>query len=263
MNRFDGIIFDIDGTVARGKTVLPGVPETLAELRRRKVRLSFFTNDNSNPVAFWVDRLTGMGIEVGPEEVMTSALIAAEAAAELYPTAKILPVGNVGLLEALRAKKLHLLTFEEAGQAEVVVMGKDPKFDQDRLNIVCQALWRGAEFIATNYDPKVPTANGFIPGTGPMIKAVAYATGREPLVTGKPSPWSGKMAVKILDIAPEQGAVVGDQLSTDIAMGKNAGIFAILVLTGVTSQEQADTAPPDMKPDLVLPNVNEILDFRF
>ncbi len=256
---FDGIIFDIDGTVARGKKVLPGVLDTLAELRRRNIRFAFFTNDNSNTISFWVKRLAGMGINAAPEEVLTSALISAEATAELYTGRKILPVGNVGLIEALKAKNLTLLDFEEADQAEVVVMGKDNNFDQTRLNIVCQAIWNGADFLATNYDPKVPTANGFAPATGPMVKAVAYATGQEPLVTGKPSHWSGKMAMKILKTTPERSAVIGDQLGTDIAMGNNAGLFSILVLTGVTSQEQADAASDEMKPNLVLSDVNQLI----
>lgn len=257
--RFDGIVFDIDGTVARGKKVLPGVLDILAELRRRGVRFAFFTNDNSNTISFWIDRLAGMGIDARSDEVVTAALIAAEATAALYPNRKILPVGSVGLIEALQAKNLTLLNFEEADQAEVVVMGKDPNFNQERLNIVCQAVWNGAEFVATNYDPKVPTATGFVPATGPMVKAVAYATSQEPLVTGKPSHWSGEMAMRILGVVPERGAVVGDQLSTDIAMGNNAGLFSILVLTGVTTQEQADTALAEMKPDLVLPHVNRLI----
>ena len=258
-NRFDGIIFDIDGTVARGKKVLPGVLDTLAELRRRGIHFAFFTNDNSSTISAWLDRLAGMGIDAAPEEMVTSALIAAEATAQLYADRKILAVGNAGLLEALKAKNLRLLDFADAGQAEVVVMGKDDSFDQTRLKTVCQAIWNGAKFLATNYDPKVPTANGYIPGTGAMIKAVAYATGQEPLVTGKPSPWSGEMAMKILGTAPERGAVIGDQLTTDIAMGNNAGLFSILVLTGVTSREQADTAAAEMKPKLVLPDVNHLI----
>ncbi|MCP4422531.1 MAG: hypothetical protein GY805_38465, partial [Chloroflexi bacterium] len=118
---FDGIIFDIDGTVARGKQVLPGVLKTLAELRRRDIRYAFFTNDNSNTVESWVKKLAGMGIDAQPEEVMTSALIAAQATAQLYADKKILAVGNVGLIEALQAQKLTLLNYDQADQAEVVV----------------------------------------------------------------------------------------------------------------------------------------------
>ncbi len=258
-NPFDGIIFDIDGTVARGKQVLPGVLDTLAELRRRDIRYAFFTNDNSNTVSSWVKKLAGMGIDAQPEEVMTSALIAAQAAAQLYADKKILAVGNIGLIEALQAKNLALLGYDEADQAEVVVMGKDPHFDQERLKIVCQAIWNGAEFMATNYDPKVPTASGFVPATGPMVKAVAYATGQEPLVTGKPSPWSGKMAIDILGVSPDRAAFVGDQLGTDIKTGNEAGLTTILVLTGTATLADAEAAPEDMKPDAILPDVTQLI----
>ena len=92
-NRFDGIIFDIDGTVARGKKALPGVLDTLAELRRRKIRFGFFTNYNAHTFDFLVNRLAARGINAGPDEVMPSALIAAEATAQPHPTGRILPVG--------------------------------------------------------------------------------------------------------------------------------------------------------------------------
>ncbi|MFV1960872.1 MAG: HAD-IIA family hydrolase [Acidimicrobiia bacterium] len=260
MNRaIDGIIFDIDGTVARGRRVLPGALETLDELRRRRIRFAFFTNDNAHTIEFWVERLGAMGIDAGSGEIVTSALVAAEVMAKLHSASPILPVGDVGLLEALRAKDLDLVGFDDADRATAVVMGKDPDFDQQRLAVVCGAIWNGAEFFATNYDPKVPTANGYTPGSGAMVKAVAYATGREPVVTGKPSPWSGQMAMRILGVPPERGVVVGDQLATDIAMGHNAGIGTVLVLTGTADAHDAKSAPREQRPDVVIGSVGDLV----
>ena len=255
----EGIIFDIDGTVARSRRALPGALDTLAELRRRDIRFAFFTNDNSLPLASWVDRLAAMGIEAKPDEIVTAALVAAEVVAELHPRAPILPVGNVGLIEALRAKELDLVGFDESDRAVAVVMGKDPDFDQHRLAAVCSAIWGGAALIATNYDPKVPTADGFAPGTGAMVKAVAYATSQEPLVTGKPSPWSGRMAMRLLGVSPERGLVVGDQLATDIAMGRNAGMHTALVLSGAAAAGDAENAPAEHRPDTVLDGIGDLL----
>jgi len=255
----EGIIFDIDGTVARGRQVLPGALETLAELRRRRIRFAFFTNDNSKPIRSWVERLGGMGIDAAPEEIVTSALVAAEVMAELHSGSPILAVGDVGLLEALRAKHLDLVDLEDVDRAVAVVMGRDPGFDQQRLDVVCRAIWNGAEFFATNYDPRLPVAGGFAPGTGAMVKAVAYATGCEPVVTGKPSPWSGRMAMRILGVAPERGLVVGDQLSTDIAMGRNAGMRTVLVLTGATDAHDVEKVPPEQRPDATLEGVGDLV----
>lgn len=124
---------------------------------------------------------------------------------------------------------------------------------------MCGAIWNGAEFFATNYDPRLPVAGGFIPGTGAMVKAVAYATGSEPVVTGKPSPWSGRMAMRILEVAPERGMVVGDQIATDIAMGLNAGMRTVLVLTGTANARDVEAAPREQRPDVVLEHVGDLI----
>ncbi len=258
MPTISGFVFDVDGCVARGNHALPGVPETLAVLRGRGIRCAFLTNENQRTRAQVVEKLNGLGIPCTQDDVLTSATIAAHVTNTLHPNKKVLAVGAAGLLEALQLVGVTLVDWEHANEAQVVVMGKDPDFNMKRLDTVCQTLWSGADFIATNLDAKVPSANGFIPATGPMIKAVAYATGKEPLVTGKPSKWAGEMALKALGIAPEHGAVVGDALEQDIRMGKDAGLFSILVLTGATTQEMADNASAQVKPDLVLADVNQL-----
>ena len=258
MRPIKGIVFDVDGCVARGKHALPGVPETLASLRARGIRCAFMTNENMSTRAQVVEKLNGMGIPVNTEDVVTSAIVAAEVTRTLHPGKKVLTIGAAGLVEALQSCGLTLVDLEHAAEAEVVVMGKDPDFNMKKLEVVCQTIWQGADFIATNLDSKVPTAAGFTPATGPMIKAVAYATGKDPLVTGKPSKWAGEMAMKVLGVAPERGAVVGDQLEQDIKMGKEAGLFTIAVLTGATTAEAAANAPEALRPDLVLPDVNHL-----
>jgi 4-nitrophenyl phosphatase len=254
----DGIILDIDGTVARGAEPLPGALDVLTTLRERGLRHAFFTNDNQQPVRAWQKKLAAMGIEAQSDEVVTSALVAAEAVAELYAGRRVLVVGGEGLFEAMQAVGVTTLGWDRAAAAEVVVMGKDPAFDQDRLALVCKAIWSGAAFVATNYDPRVPIAEGFAPGTGPMVKAVAYATGVEPLVTGKPSAWAGRMAARRLGISPDRVAVVGDQLATDIAMGRQAGMWTVLVLTGASSRADVEHAAADMRPDAVIDSIADL-----
>ena len=253
-----GFIFDVDGCVARGNHALPGVPETLAELRARGLRCAFLTNENMRTRAQVVEKLNGLGIPASSDDVVTAAVIAAEVTQALHPGRRVLAIGAAGLLEALHDRGVALVERQQAAEAEVVVMGKDPDFNQKTLELVCQAIWNGADFIVTNLDPKVPSATGFIPATGPMIKAVAYATGKEPLVCGKPSRWAGEMAVRALGLRPEESAVVGDQLEQDIRMGKEAGLFSVLVLTGATTRDGVAAAPEALRPDLVLADVNAL-----
>ena len=253
-----GFIFDVDGCVARGTQALPGVPATLAHLRARGIRCAFLTNDNTSTRSQMVAKLVAMGIPCTTEDVVTAAMVAAEVTRALHPDKKVLVVGAAGLVEALHACGVAVVDADHAAEATVVVMGKDPTFDMQRLDMVCQALWRGAAFIATNLDRTVPTATGFSPLAGAMIQAVAYATGREPLVTGKPSPWAGQMAVRALGLPPDRSAVVGDQLEQDILMGKQAGLFTIAVLTGVTTAEAAAAAPEALRPDVIVPDVTHL-----
>jgi 4-nitrophenyl phosphatase len=253
-----GFIFDVDGCVARGAQALPGVPATLAHLRARGIRCAFMTNENMSTRSQVVAKLVAMGIPCTAEDVVTAAMVAAEVTRALHPGKKVLAVGAAGLVEALQQCGVALVDAHHAAEVQVVVMGKDPNFDMKLLDVVCQTIWRGAAFIATNLDPKVPTATGFSPAAGAMIKAVAYATSHEPLVTGKPSKWAGEMAVRALGLAPDCSAVVGDQLEQDIKMGKQAGLFTIAVLTGVTTAEAAAAAPEAVRPDVILPDVNHL-----
>lgn len=254
-----GLVLDIDGCVARGKQAIPGALETLQEFKRRGIKLAYLTNDNQRTAEQWVQRLEAMGIPAAPEEILTSAIIAAEFVKERYSDRCILPIGATGLISALERRGLTLV--DQPAEADVVVMGRDPNFNQETLNVACQAIWGGADFIATNLDRRVPTADGFKPATGPMVQAVAWATRTEPMVMGKPSRWAGEMAMKILGVERARGAVAGDQLDQDIKMGKVAGLRTILVLTGSTSREDAERAPEEGRPDVVLPDITHIPDW--
>ncbi|MEM7112236.1 MAG: HAD-IIA family hydrolase [Chloroflexota bacterium] len=252
-----GIVFDIDGTLLRGSVLLRGVPAVLDELRQRGLRLAFFTNDNREKTAVWSHRLNSLGIQVFPDEIITSALVAAEFVAERYPASRILPIGDVGLIDALQTKEVQLVGMEET--ADIVVMGKDPNFNQQRLHDVCQQIWNGATFIATNNDPKMPVANGYIPGTGAMVNAVVYATGVQPLVTGKPALEAGRAVLTRMGLSANELMIVGDQLATDIQMGKAVGMKTVLVLTGTSSQTDVNIMPPEMQPDYVIPDLTYLL----
>lgn len=251
-----GLVFDIDGCLARGTQAISGAPETVEELRRRGLKLAYLTNDNQRTTEEWVQRLEAMGIRAEPHEILTSAVIAAEFVRQTYPGRRVLPIGARGLIEALEERGVTLVDRPE--ETDVVVMGRDPNFNQATLNLAAQAIWRGAAFIATNLDRRVPVADGFKPASGPMVKAVEWATSVEPVVMGKPSRWAGEMAMRILGIDSAHGAVAGDQIDQDIKMGKVAGLCTILVLTGSTRRGDVEKVPQEDRPDVILPDVTHI-----
>jgi arabinose operon protein AraL len=79
---------------------------------------------------------------------------------------------------------------------------------------------------------------GAIPDAGATLAYLEHLTGRRPeVIAGKPSPLIMETARERLGLPAEQCIVIGDRLETDIRMGKEAGMQAAVVLTGVTRRE--------------------------
>ena len=125
---------------------------------------------------------------------------------------------------------------------EWVVVGLDVHVTYGRLQRAMQALDRGAGFIGTNPDRRYPLETGFAPGCGALLAFLEAATGRVPHVVGKPNETMLEVALAGLGVAPASAAIIGDGLSTDIAAGRAAGLGTVLVLTGVTTAEEAAAA---------------------
>lgn len=255
-----GIVFDIDGTLLRAHRLLPGAAELLAELGRRGIAFLCLTNDSQETPAAWAGRFHDLGIDMSPDQVITAAEIAAETALQAFPKGKIFPVGDPALIEALQARGLELVQAPNCTQADLVVMGMDSDFDQQRLYEVCKQIWGGASFLATNDDRRRPAETGYVPGTGPMVKAVAWATGVDPVVVGKPAKTAAETALRRLGLSPGQTVMVGDRPETDIAMGKAVGMTTVLVVDRDKSRD--DIAPQKTEaaqPDATLFHLMDLL----
>ncbi|MHB8244293.1 MAG: HAD-IIA family hydrolase [Acidimicrobiales bacterium] len=247
-----GVVFDLDGCLVKGQRAIPGAAEAVALLRERSVAVGYFTNDSSKTPAETARRLARAGISAHPREVLTSAIVAAGYASREHPGGRVFAVGGPALRGALEEAGLCLVDDESA---EVVVVGRDPEFSYAKLEVACRAVWGGAVFIATNRDRRVPVADGFVPGTGAIVSAIAWATNRRPKVMGKPSVLAGRAAVEALGLDADEVVVVGDGLDQDVRMGKAVGARAVLVLSGASRREDAERAPARYQPDAVLADV--------
>ncbi len=247
-----GVIFDIDGCLLKGAQAIPGAPDAVAALKARGLLVRYVTNDSSKRPEELAARLARAGIAAQPDEVLTSAGVAAAYAGQRFPGGRVLAVGAPALVEALERQGLRVV---DDASADVVVVGRDPDFCYARLEAACRAIWRGATFLATNLDRRVPVQDGFVPGTGSMVKAVWWATATAPRVMGKPSRWAGRAAVHSLGLPAAAATVVGDQLQQDIRMGKVAGARTVLVLTGSSTREDVQLTSPRYRPDAVLTDV--------
>jgi len=59
--RYDALLFDLDGTLFRGGTALPGAPEALAEAAELGCRIGYLTNNGSRNAGQVVEHLRALG----------------------------------------------------------------------------------------------------------------------------------------------------------------------------------------------------------
>lgn len=252
-------IFDLDGVIYRGNEPQPDAIETVARLRSSGDSVFFLTNNSTQTRQQYADKLTGMGIPTIPDDIMTSACAAALYLAETGGRGKrAYVVGEEGIREELKAVGIQVV---EQEPADYVVVGIDRLFTYQKLLNAQQAILHGAQFIATNRDVTYPLEEGrVIPGGGSIVAAVEAATGKTPILIGKPEIYSVKMVLEKAGSRPEDAVVIGDRLDTDILAGRRAGTRTVLVLTGVSTREDAESAPLEMRPDRVIERLGELFE---
>lgn len=238
-----GYIFDLDGTVYLDDALIPGAAEAIETLRSRGNRVVFLTNKPLDRRATYSQKLTRLGIPTRPDEIVTSAVVAASYMELAAPGATVYCIGEPPLLQKLHAAGVRLVADPRIGSVKVdfVLASFDRNFDYEKLDCALQAIRRGARFIATNGDATCPVDGGVVPDCGGIIAAIEAVTGKQvELVLGKPNPLIARTACRLLDLPPESCIIVGDRLETDILMGNETGMQTVLVLTGVTSRADAD-----------------------
>ena len=251
-------LFDMDGTLYLGSRLYDFTIELLQEIRRTGGKYLFITNNSSKSVNDYVKKLAGMGIQATREDFMTSSQATAYYLHKHHEGKTLYVCGTESLKEELRSEGFKVTTNLE--EVECIVMGFDTELTFQKLHDVSYLLLTQPElpYIATNPDLVCPTEFGSVPDCGSVCIGIKNATGKEPIVIGKPSPLMPQLAMDKLGIAPDQTCVVGDRIYTDVRSGLNAGCVGILVMSGETTYEILNAS--DVKPDLVLSSGQEILD---
>jgi NagD protein len=251
-----GWLFDLDGTVYLGESLLPGAAVTIAALRAAGRKVAFLSNKPLFTRADYAGKLTRLGIPTGPDEVVNSSIVLARHLAKLDPGAPVFVIGEPPLIGELRAHGFEVRTDPAV---RWVVIAFDRTFDYAKLDTALQAVRRhGARLIATHPDRTCPVEGGEIPDCAGMIAAVEAVTSqRVETIVGKPSPIILEVALETLAVGPGECVIVGDRIETDITMGRSLGLATVLVLSGVTHADDPRIA--ELRPDLVLPSIRDLL----
>ena len=245
-SRYDVALLDLDGVVYLGGAPIPGAAEALAKAAASGMRLAFVTNNASRTPSAIAAQLTALGVSARPGEVITSAQAAARLLADHLPAgAPVLVVGGMGLRLAVRERGFRPVT-TAADHPAAVVQGYVPDLSYSLLAEGGLAVAAGALFVASNADSTLPTPRGRQPGNGALIQVIATATGRSPLIAGKPEP--PLHAEAVARSGARHPLVVGDRLDTDIESAVRSGADSLLVLTGVTRPLDAVLASARHRP---------------
>ena len=250
-------LFDMDGTLYLGNRLYDFTIELLDTIKANGGKYLFMTNNSSKSVTDYIKKLHNLGIEATREDFMTSSQATAYYLHKYHEGQTLYVCGTESLKEELRMEGFIVTT--ELDKVECIVMGFDTELTFQKLHDVSYLLLTRPElpYIATNPDLVCPTEFGSVPDCGSVCIGIKNATGKEPIVIGKPSPLMPQLAMERLGITKEQSCVVGDRIYTDVKSGLNAGITGILVLSGETTLEILNAS--EDKPHMVLQDASEIL----
>jgi len=268
------LLVDLDGVVYRGTTPVPGVAAVLAARVAAGDTVVYVTNNSMHYRADYVARLAAMGAPVTADRVVSSARATALWLADQAPAIRrVLVIGAGGLERECRDVGLEVVTAARAatrvagegidgwiaaGAPDALVVGLDPQLTYARLGVGLDCIRGGARFVATNRDPIFPYEHGVRPGAGAIVAALEASSGVKPVSIGKPGPLLLELAVRAAGKRPADAVMIGDGASTDLAAARAFGIPCVLMLTGVTSRDQADALGPAERPAALAADAAEL-----
>lgn len=258
---YEGYIFDLDGTIYLGKSLLPGAHRMITKLRELGKRVIFLSNNPTRDVDMYVQKLEGMGLPTAKDEIVTTVFTTTQWLLQHAPGAVVFPISEEPLKRSLREAGITIS--ENPEEIDVVVVSYDRTFDYRKMQIAFDALWyyKRAIMICTNPDHYCPLPGGRgEPDAGAIIAALEDCTGVKLAVNcGKPSPVMLETIMNVIQLDASRCLTVGDRLYTEIKMGIDANMDTAVVFTGETTpQLLAETEPRNM-PTYALGRIDQLI----
>jgi 4-nitrophenyl phosphatase len=249
-----GLILDMDGVLWRGSQVIGDLQHIFEEIKRIGLKVTYATNNATRNIQQYIDELATFGVSAQPWQVITSATAVTHYLTSRFPKGgPVYIVGEYGVIEACGEHGYY----QSEGDVLAVVVGYDRTLTYEKLRKASLYVRAGVPFIGTNPDLTFPSPEGLIPGAGAILAAITAATDIHPVVVGKPEPLMYQIALERMGILAQNALVVGDRLETDIACAQLLGCQTALVLSGVTTSEQAAAWQPS--PDVIIADLTSVV----
>jgi HAD superfamily hydrolase (TIGR01450 family) len=252
------VALDMDGTIYSGGTLFECTRPFLSLLGGLGIGHTFLTNNSSKSAKDYLAHLQKLGIPAAPDQLYTSTQATIEHLQEHLPAVRRLFVlGTASMRGELAAAGFTITADSPTDEPEAVIVAFDTELTYSRLCRTAYWISKGKPYIATHPDRVCPTDQPTVlVDCGAVCAALKEAAGRAPdVVLGKPDPCMLRGILHRHALAPEQLAMVGDRLYTDMAMAHRAGALGVLVLTGETTAAAAARHNP--APDLIASGLDE------
>jgi HAD superfamily hydrolase (TIGR01450 family) len=267
---FEAFLFDIDGTLISGKHPLPGAEEMLCWLRNNNFPFFLLTNDGNHSLQEKSAILAKAGLHVEPQEIAScSSALKGYALENDIIGEKVFVMGDLGQPDyAVEAGLPVTRDVREIDECKCVIVGEGVYDWRENINAAINTFIKNPDkiMLVPNPDSYWPNgSNGEIGigagGKARFIKSILNEMGRDVNIKylGKPYGAIFEYTFKLLEksfnlsgkLSCEKIMMFGDNLQSDILGANMIGCASALMMTGVTSLEQAENAKGDLKPDYV------------
>jgi HAD superfamily hydrolase (TIGR01458 family) len=251
MSAIRGILLDIDGVLHVSMHPIPGAAQTLERLLQQGYRVCFVTNTTTFARATLARRLHEIGLPIPEAYLVTAPVATANYIRQHYPTKRcwVLTKGDT----AADFAGIHLV---EADAEVVVIGGAEELLSYENMNAAFRMLMNGAQFLAMHTNLYWRTSTGLQLDSGPFIRALELATGKQALVLGKPNRAFFEQALLTIGMAANETVMVGDDIENDVSGAQQAGLHTVLVCTG---KHKTDSPLLEkVQPDAILPSIVQL-----
>jgi HAD superfamily hydrolase (TIGR01450 family) len=256
-----GYVFDLDGTIYLGDELLPGAKRLILKLRELGRKVVFLSNNPTKDPQEYAEKLTGLGIETPPSEIVNTVVTMTRWLLQNHPNATVFPIAEEPLKRSLREAGIRIS--EKAQEIDVVVASYDRTFEYRKLQIAFDAIWyhKRARLVTTNPDRYCPFPGGRgEPDAAAIVAAIEACTGAKCEVNvGKPDAMMLEAVMDLLGLDAKDCVMTGDRLYTDIRMALDAGMPSAVVLTGETKAETLAAEEESNKPSYVLERIDQLV----
>lgn len=229
LHNIDGFMFDLDGSIYMGDSLMPGAAEVISFLRKIGKKIVYITNNSASSAWEVAKKLSNMGLEIDKDQIILPTAFAGEYILDKYGISKVFVIGTKQMTENIRQFG-HTVCNITDHDCDVVLVGRDMGFDYKKLEKGAIFIQKGAKLVAANMDKSHPVEYGMnVPETGALVASICEVVNIVPEVIGKPSRYIFEKALKAMELPAASTAIVGDNPMTDISGGKESGLYTIWI----------------------------------